>query len=273
MKPLNEYAAGKNLPEKPPRYLFTDIDDTLTNGGYLLPQAYRSLWALSEAGLAVIPVTGRPAGWCDMIIRQWPVKAVVGENGAFVYFRKEGGRIGTFTHPSVTDNDTRTKLKEIEAAVLAEIPGTRVARDQFGRIYDLAIDFREDPPDLGMDVAVAIRNLCERYGACAKISSIHVNTWFGAYDKLSMVQLFMKDYHGLDEYALKTQAIFCGDSPNDEPMFSFFPLSFGVGNIRTFSGMMQSLPAWIADGEGGLGFSEIADAILSRSSLSRWKIS
>ena len=79
MKPLQDFCHSLE-------FLFTDIDDTLTDEGLLLPTAYSALWSLTQAGVHVIPVTGRPAGWCELIARQWPVQGVVGENGAF-YFR------------------------------------------------------------------------------------------------------------------------------------------------------------------------------------------
>ena len=66
--------------------LFTDIDGTLTDGRFLPQESYSMLWKLHEKGIHVIPVTGRSAGWCEMIARLWPVDGVIGENGAF-YFR------------------------------------------------------------------------------------------------------------------------------------------------------------------------------------------
>ena len=71
--------------------VLTDIDDTLTTAGVLTAEAYMALERLQRACIRVIPVTGRPAGWCDHIARMWPVDAVVGENGAF-YFRYEHGK-------------------------------------------------------------------------------------------------------------------------------------------------------------------------------------
>ena len=53
------------------QYLFTDIDDTLTDQGQLHADAYQALWTLQELGVTVVPVTGRPAGWCEMIARLW----------------------------------------------------------------------------------------------------------------------------------------------------------------------------------------------------------
>src|SRR5664279_5621477 len=63
--------------------LLTDIDDTLSSCGRITAAAYSALERLRDAGLKVVTITGRPAGWCDHIARMWPVDAVVGENGAF----------------------------------------------------------------------------------------------------------------------------------------------------------------------------------------------
>ena len=69
--------------------LLSDIDDTLTTEGRLTAAAYGALDALHRAGLRVIPVTGRPAGWCDHFARMWPVQGVIGENGAFYMWHDE----------------------------------------------------------------------------------------------------------------------------------------------------------------------------------------
>lgn len=261
------------------RYVLTDIDDTLTTNGYLSAAAYDALWELHFAGLRVIPVTGRPAGWCDLIIREWPVDAVIGENGAFVYFRPalieqaaslggdsdgEKDRITTFTHPSVADEAVRARLDEVREAVLSEVPRSRVARDQFARIFDLAIDFREDPPELPLAEAQRIKSICERFGAQAKISSIHVNAWFGEYDKLSMARLFLATYLGMNDLDLTESVVYCGDSPNDEPMFRFFPLACAVANVARYLEFMEYRPAFVASKAGGEGFAEIVRVLLDR---------
>lgn len=240
------------------KYLLCDIDDTITTDGKLTAEAYTALWKLSDAGIDVIPVTGRPAGWCDMIVRQWPVKAVVGENGAFVYYFEDSQQ-KTFTHPLV-HKDVKEKLERIRQRVLKEIPGTRIAKDQFARIYDLAIDFNEDPPYLGFEVAEQIKDICVEMGAEAKVSSIHVNTWYGKYDKVDMTRLFFKEV--LKEDPLKT-GIFFGDSPNDEPMFEFFENSCAVANIKPFLAQLNHLPTYVTEEESGLGFAKAVDHILA----------
>ncbi len=240
------------------RYVLCDIDDTITTDGKLTADAYTALWRLHDAGLCVIPVTGRPAGWCDLIVRQWPVKAVVGENGAFVYYM-QGGRKQVFTHPSVA-HDVADKLCAVRDAVLLGVPGSRVASDQFARIYDLAIDFCEDPPFLSLEDAARIKDICVAMGAEAKVSSIHVNTWFGAYDKLGMTRLFMREILG--ECDIEQTVVYFGDSPNDEPMFGFFPHACAVANIKPFIQSLCHLPAYVTEHEGGAGFAEAAEHLL-----------
>lgn len=255
MRPFNEITAET---VKKLRYVLCDIDDTITTNGKLPAASYSAMWKLHDSGISVIPVTGRPAGWCDLIVREWPVKAVVGENGAFVnYF--EDGQLKTFTHPTVAKNP-REKLAKVRDAALAAVPGCRVAKDQFSRIYDVAIDFREDPPYMSFEDAEKIKEVCESLGARAKVSSIHVNAWYGDYTKVEMTELFFKEV--LKETDIREKVIFFGDSPNDEPMFKYFPQCCAVANIRQFLDKLEHKPAYIADKEGGEGFAESVDLIL-----------
>lgn len=244
------------------QFILADIDDTLTEEGRLLPEAFSALWRCNSLGYHVIPVTGRPAGWCDCIARQWPVDGVVGENGALAFY-SNGSRLERMFHPSIQPESSRKKLEVIREDVLQNIPGTRVAKDQFARMFDLAIDFAEEEPILPLESAEEIKRTCERHGAVAKISSIHVNTWFGNYDKLSMVLHFLESTWNIGENEAKKKVIFCGDSPNDAPMFSFFPLSCGVGNIRQFEKYLDAEPHFVTEAWYGKGFAEMVNKILS----------
>ena len=243
------------------RVVLHDIDDTITNSGKLTAEAYSALWKLRNAGLLVIPVTGRPAGWCDMAIRQWPIDAIVGENGAFVYYWQDG-KPQIFRHPSIPAKDVSQKLSEVRDACLAGVPGCRVARDQHFRLYDLAIDFREDEPRLPLEAGDRIKEIAESFGAVAKVSSIHVNCWFGDYDKVSMSALFLQKFRGIAD--LERRVLFFGDSANDEPMFQRLPLSCGVENIAPFLPRMAHHPAFLVKGEGGRGFARAAEILLRR---------
>jgi HAD superfamily hydrolase (TIGR01484 family) len=248
------------------RYILFDIDDTITTNGKLTADAYNALWRLYDAGYTTIPVTGRPAGWCDLIIREWPVKAVIGENGAVVFYFSNK-QLCRYNPPSVATGEARERLRPIRDAVLQKVPGSRVAKDQFSRIYDLAIDFREDPPYLDFEAAEEICRICISMGAEAKVSSLHVNAWFGDYDKLSTTLLFMKEILG--ETRPKESTMFFGDSPNDEPMFEYFPVSCGVTNIKPFVSTMKHLPTYIAAHESGQGFAEAVEHLLSLNALQK----
>jgi HAD superfamily hydrolase (TIGR01484 family) len=247
------------------RGLFCDIDDTLTTEGRLPADAYRALERLHEAGLVVAPITGRPAGWCDMIARFWPVTGVVGENGAFYFAYDQPTRkmVRVFVASAEERRENRRRLAELEKRIVREVPGSAVSADQQYREADLAIDFCEDVPALPMADARRIKQIFEEAGAVAKISSIHVNGWFGRYDKLSMARRFASERLGTDLDVERQAYAFVGDSPNDAPMFGFFPNSFGVANVMDFQGQIDAEPAFVATSRGGRGFVEIADVILA----------
>lgn len=248
------------------RYVLMDIDDTITTEGKLPAVSFEALWALHAAGLVVVPITGRPAGWCDLIARQWPVHGVVGENGALVYW-EQAGHIHRLYHDNAQSNDN-TILHTIEKRCLAEVAGCRVAGDQFCRMFDLAIDFAEEEPRLPLADAQRIKSICEEEGALAKISSIHVNTWLGHYDKLGMAIRFLSEQHGYNDESDREQVLFFGDSPNDEPMFAHFPKSVGVASINRYTHLLTHLPAYITQAEGGVGFAQGIGMLLEKRGVS-----
>ncbi len=244
------------------RYLFTDIDDTLTDHGQLRANAYEALWNLHSKGIKVIPVTGRPAGWCEMIARFWPVHGIVGENGGF-YFRYADRKMHRhFVFNETERESNRKKLETIRSEVLKNVPGCAIASDQFSRLMDLAVDFAEDVGPLADTEIDKILSIFKKHGAQAKVSSIHVNGWFGNYDKLSMCREYAKSELGIELDASNEMFAFCGDSPNDEPMFEFFRNSFAVANINAFLSRLSHRPAFVSTEEGGSGFVHVANRLL-----------
>jgi HAD superfamily hydrolase (TIGR01484 family) len=256
MKPL---AA---LDATPVKAVLFDIDDTLTTSGKLTAEAYGALEALKRAGRLVVPVTGRPAGWCDHIARMWPVDAVVGENGAF-YFRLSSGKIEKrFRDDPGSRAARRERLAAIGQRILDAVPGCALASDQPYRETDLAIDYCEDVPPLPLAAAERIAALMRSAGLHAKISSIHVNGWFGDYDKLAMTRVLFAEGFGWDLEARNREVAFAGDSPNDAPMFAFFQNSVGVANVRRFESLEFERPKYVAGAASGAGFAELARHIL-----------
>ena len=247
------------------RAVLTDIDDTLTDDGKLTAIAYQALERLKQAGFIVIPVTGRPAGWCDMIARFWPVDGVVGENGAFYFRYDEKARrmIRRYAKSAAERARDGKKLADLAAAITRDVPGSAIASDQAYREADLAVDFREDVPELGRDDVDRIVKMFQDQGATAKISSIHVNGWFGQYDKLSMSRHLFDEIFHIDMEADKARIVYVGDSPNDAPMFAFFPNAVGVANVLDYRGRLAAEPHWVTRGKGGQGFLEVAEALLA----------
>ena len=246
------------------RYVLTDIDDTLTTAGKLTAGAYASLQRLHEAGKIVIPVTGRPAGWCDHIARMWPVDAVVGENGAF-YMRFDPSRrklVRRFAADVADYDANRARIATVGARIVDAVRGSALASDQRYRETDLAIDYREDVPALGPRDVERIVALMRDEGMTAKVSSIHVNGWFGTYDKLAMTRVLLDEVFGEDIDAVRDSVLYAGDSPNDAPMFAYFPNAVGVANVRRFLDRIPAAPAYMTVEEAGAGFTEIADALL-----------
>src|ERR1700761_1189271 len=113
------------------RGVLTDIDETVSTEGHLTAEAYAAMEALKKAGLLVIPVAGRPAGWCDLMARFWPIDAVVGENGAFwMWHDNEARKLRTrFIQSDAERADGRRRLEAVQADVLREVPGAEIASD------------------------------------------------------------------------------------------------------------------------------------------------
>ena len=259
MRPLVELRGGDRV-----RGVFFDIDDTLTTDCVLSAQAYAAMERLKTSGRWVVPITGRPAGWCDHIARLWPVDAVVGENGAFYFWhdhqtRKLGKR---YLLDAAERAANRARLDAIAGTVVAAVPGCALASDQNYRECDLAIDFCEDVSALPLETAERIAQMLRAEGLSAKISSIHVNAWFGGYDKLGMTRLLARERFGVELDAVRNDCVFIGDSPNDAPMFGYFPRSVGVANIARFAGRLDAAPAYVTRNAGGAGFAELVDRLL-----------
>jgi HAD superfamily hydrolase (TIGR01484 family) len=246
------------------KYLFCDIDDTVTTEGKLSGAAYQALWHLKARGIFVVPVTGRPAGWCDMIARFWPVDAVIGENGAFYFKYDENSKTmrREWAYGEAERLKYQLQLELIREEVLLKVPGSAVSADQFSRLFDLAIDFCEDVPALPKTEIQKIVDIFKAHGATAKVSSIHVNGWFGAHDKLTMCRTYCRKEASLDLDKDSSTCLFVGDSPNDEPLFAHFANSVGVANVMDFKDQLKNPPKFICQKKSGDGFVELVAHLL-----------
>ena len=257
------------------RGVLTDIDDTLTRDGAIEPAALVALHDLAAAGLPVIAITGRPSGWSEAFALQWPVAAIVAENGA-VMLRRAGVLGASLTAPlgaageaalqrdfiddAVVRAANAKRLQACAADVLAHVPGATLARDSAGRLTDIAVDHSEFVTLAPEGIAQVVA-LMQRHGLTATVSSIHINGWIGAHNKFSGAQWAVQRALGLAFRA--DHWLFVGDSTNDQVMFERLPMSVGVANIARFVHQLAHAPAFVTQAERGQGFAEVAAAVLT----------
>jgi HAD superfamily hydrolase (TIGR01484 family) len=255
----------QQLPEaalRPVQGLLTDIDDTLTRDGALDPAAATALQALHAAGLPVIAITGRPQGWSEPFARDWPVAAIVAENGGVALIRNGAQLAIEYAQDAATRARNAQRLRAAAERVLRELPGATLARDSAGRVTDIAVDHAEFAH---LDAAQVERVLAlmRAEGLQATVSSIHVNGWIGEHDKLSGARWIVRRLYGRDLDAERERWVYVGDSTNDQIMFGHFPLSVGVANLRHFADRLHTWPAYLTDGERGAGFAQLAQRLIA----------
>lgn len=257
LRPLAELAPARLAAL---RGVLTDIDDTLTREGAIEPAALAALHRLAAAGVPVIAITGRPAGWSEPFALAWPLAAIVAENGAVMLRRVDHGLQRDFVADEATRAANTLRLRACLQAVLAEVPGATAAQDSAGRLTDIAIDHSEFV-HLGADAIAQVVAVMHRHGLAATVSSIHVNGWIGAHDKPSGARWAVAAALGLPLVA--GEWVYLGDSTNDQAMFEWLPLTVGVANIARFVPQLRWLPGFVTRAERGEGFAELADALLA----------
>lgn len=242
--------------------VLTDIDDTLTTEGHISPEAMAALLALRAAQIPVIAITGRPMGWSEPFARDWPVEAIVAENGAVALFRDGDALRVEYAQDAPTREHNAHRLCEVAQRVLREVPGATLSQDSPGRVTDIAIDHSEFAHLSPSQIEQVVR-VMQQEGMNATVSSIHINGWFGDHTKLSGARWIVQRLLGraLDDQA--SHWVYVGDSTNDQLMFGHFPLSVGVANLMHFAAQLHTWPAYITNGERGHGFAEVARALIS----------
>lgn len=242
--------------------VLTDIDDTLTTAGAITADALQALGALHAAGLPVIAITGRPAGWSAPFALRWPVAAIVAENGAVALTRgADGGLRRLYVQDAALRAANHARMQQVARRIVAQVPGAHPSRDSGGRETDIAIDHSEFTrlPQPQIERVVALMRAA---GMNATVSSIHINGWYGAHDKLSGARWIVRELLGRGLDAELEHWVYVGDSTNDVRMFEHFAQSVGVANIRRFEQQLAFQPKYVTEGERGAGFAEVVRAIL-----------
>lgn len=239
-----------------------DLDDTFLDEGKLTEDAYAALFRLSRAGLRLIAVTGRPAGWGEVMARQWPVDAVVTENGAITLYREERGVARWQEVDPATRRTRRERLATGVASLLSEFPTVRLSDDSHARESDAALDIGERV-HVPVDEIARIERAARLLGFRTFVSSVHLHLTLDSFDKATGTLAFLVAHFQEDPTAARGRYAYIGDSANDASCFFAFLSSFGVANVAASLPRLSVPPRYLAWAERGAGFVEIADAILA----------
>jgi HAD superfamily hydrolase (TIGR01484 family) len=263
--------------------VFTDIDDTLTTHGAITPDALQALTDLEAAGLLVIPITGRPVGWAESFAKNWPVDALVAENGAVAWVVQENSKnsnqigmhssyllpktlLKVYQSDAITRSKNQDRMAEIVQLVNSKILGVNISKDSIGRETDLAFDHNEFA-NLAPETVQQVVELLQSQGMQTTVSSIHIHGCFGHFDKWLGAKWVVRELFQRDLADELDQWVFVGDSGNDQAMFQHFTHSVGVANIRRFESQLTHLPRYITPSERGAGFAEVAKVLLDSKSI------
>ena len=251
--------------------LFFDVDDTLTWRGCLPEDAVRSLYRAKDAGLTLVAVTGRSFAWAELLVRLFPLDAVVAETGAQALWW-DGPKLRVLFHEA--DESERLRLTALRQAatttVLASVASARLALDNAGRISDTAFDLVEEGDPVSVDDAARIRAILTAGGLALAQSSVHINAFAfgksGPFDKAIMVDRLLQAMASTTLQAAAPTLCYVGDSTNDGPLFAAAGLSVGVHNIGVHLPLLRERgqsPRFLVDGNGGFGFAQVVNSLLA----------
>ncbi len=245
-------------------FLLFDVDETFTTHGLMHAETYATLFALRDAGITAIPVTGRPSGWGNVMLSTWPIKACVTENGGVIAWKNAAG----IAVQQVIHNEHRgagyiEKLRLLGDAIAAKYPQVRVSADQPYRLTDLAIDYAEQSRNVSPEVVDHIASWMRTEGYQTAVSSIHIHAYKPENHKADGVYPLMQAAFGIDRETVHARAAFIGDSPNDASLFASIPISVGVANVRGSLDKIAIPPAYVCASECGAGFIEFAQRLMA----------
>lgn len=237
--------------------IISDVDDTITSGGRLLPEALAALYSAKEAGFKIVLLTGGSAGWADVYARQWPVDGVIAESGALL-ISKHDGLIIYHRNPLIDEAEYRSRRENFISGIDPQI----LSSDQYARLYDVAIDKSLVNDAIKNDlIARAVKA-----GGYYAESSIHINIWFAPYDKWNGLKYFMSSFFSKNETEIRDSCIYLGDGLNDQPLFKELPSSIGMNSINARRAEFKILPEYITEGDGGFGFAEVIKELVKNNS-------
>ena len=245
-------------------YLLFDVDETFTTHGLMHAETYATLFALRDASITAVPVTGRPSGWGNVMLSTWPIKACVTENGGVISWRNAKGiNVQEVIHHEHRGAGYIEKLRSLGDAIATKYPQVRVSADQPYRLTDLAIDYAEQSHNVSSEIVTEIAAWMRTEGYQTAVSSIHIHAYTPENQKADGVYPLMQAAFAMDQQAVHARVAVIGDSPNDASLFAAIPVSVGVANVRGSLDKIHTPPAYVTDAECGAGFIEFAQRLIA----------
>jgi hydroxymethylpyrimidine pyrophosphatase-like HAD family hydrolase len=232
------------------RVIATDVDRTLTTGGKIGSDVARAVAALAERGIEVLPVSGRPSGEIQGLVRYLPgVRRAIAENGLLLVIPDSAPR----WLAGATDVQGLRRVGEWLNAERGG--GLELAGDAYCRIGDVA--YERD----GRDEAelVRLREAAGERGIHLTWSNVHVHLAERVPDKgAAVVGLFAEE--GVSGGSILT----LGDAPNDEGLFieGRFGLTVGTADVLEQLAHFEHAPSHVAAVAEGAAFVEVARLLL-----------
>lgn len=237
------------------RFVATDMDGTLTRRGKFTPALLQALEDLAAAGIEVLIVTGRSAGWVSGLATYLPVVGAIAENGGLFYPAYQDSPLALTPIPDITEH--RLQLAKACDRLKSIFPQIQESGDNRFRITDWTFDVADfSPADLDK-----MTDLCNQMGWGFTYSSVQCHIKPLGQDKAAGVLQVLREY--FPEYT-SAQVVTVGDSPNDESLFdaNYFPNSVGVANVLEYSDRLNHQPDYVTTAAEGDGFCELAGYLL-----------
>jgi len=249
LKPLSNYDWG-NI-----RLIASDMDGTLTQSEKFDARLFQTLTQLKTAGIDVLIVTGRSAGWVQAIATYLPVVGAISENGGLFYWH--GNPQPNFIADLNLDRH-RQQLHRVFQLLLKDFPQLIESADNRFRLTDWTFDVE----GLTQIEITKINEIChsEGYGFTYSTIQCHIKP-LEQNKAIALNKVITEHFSHLKPGEIVT----IGDSPNDESLFNpqQFPVSAGVANILQYRDRLNYLPAYVTNLPEVAGFCELAQLILS----------
>jgi HAD superfamily hydrolase (TIGR01484 family) len=239
------------------RCIATDLDGTLTQAGKFSPELLQALLDLKAAGIQVVIVTGRSAGWVQGLVSYLPIVGAIAENGGLFYANAD--RPPEILTSHTVGVEYRQQLAQVFHHLQTQFPALQESVDNAFRITDWTFDLKElQPPDLE-----AMQAMCQRQGWGFTYSTVQAHIKPNDQDKATgLLQVLQRHFPDLSVNQLVT----VGDSPNDESLFERdrFPLSVGVANVLHYRDYLHHQPAYVTHAPEVEGFCELAQRLIQQ---------